>query len=199
MRTTFLYRASYYLLTFMLAPALMAVTRPKCAAGPPTPESYTWNFPQEASTLLQNVKQQDSHVLGEVGTLQQLSRDGDGDRIGWQSAATTLNQIRDHVNDMDGMLCRLRTIRRVALPWQQQAIDRLAPHLIELTDYTQSALTYLNRNQEHPYMYPFQQDVEYMWLRADGIYNSVNQYEEYAADLHQVQQLNRRLDLKTTS
>ena len=131
--------------------------------------------------------------------LQTFNRDGA--LISWEMDADVLTQAQAQVNAMDEELCRLRLIRRVTLPWQQKAIDRVAPKMIELTDYVEDALQNLNEkhNTVNTLDRSFAQDADFMYRRADTIARSIGNFEEYAAARTEIQQLSPKLGMHAGS
>jgi len=127
----------------LLLPGATGSMNRSCALGPPTAQSYTWNFPREAQGLLKEVVSEAREVRQNADTLQRMTTDPD---IDWEPQAMELNQIRGAINEMGTRLCRLESIRRVASPWEQKAIDADAPLIAEMANEAQAAITYLNDN-----------------------------------------------------
>lgn len=115
--------------------------------------------------------------------------------------ADVLTNAQAQVDAMDNELCRLRVIRRVTLPWQQKAIDRAAPTVIELTDYVRDAIQNLNNNQITVNILDrsYAQDVDFMYRRANTIAGSIGNFEEYAAARTEIRQLSPKLGMRGTS
>lgn len=67
----------------------------------------------------------------------------------WESHASQLNQIKDHVNRLGNQLESLQNMRFSAASWQQEAIDSVAPVAVEVADRTNAAIEHLNENQQH--------------------------------------------------
>jgi hypothetical protein len=159
----------------LFSPGLFAASAKLCQTGPPTAASYTWNFPKEASGLLVQMKADAVQVRTIADNLGAIDREGYENF--WQYDATLLTSARTRVNDMDGMLCRLETIRRVSAPWEKQALDRIRPSVVELTDTTQATIQYLNQNHD-ALMYPAYTDqAQAMYDKANRIINFVDQYQ----------------------
>jgi hypothetical protein len=128
----------------MLAlPLLLGAASKICVTGPPTAESYTWNFKEEASQLLGETRWRAQQVQMQADLLESFSRQP---AVNWQSHANTLTQIRAEVNSMGADLCRLHTIRRVTDPWEQAAIDRVTPEVVTLANQTELAIEFLKEN-----------------------------------------------------
>ena len=166
---------------------LFAASPRLCPTGPPTAASYTWNFPREASGLLVQMKDDAVQVRSIADKLDALDRDP-FDNF-WQYDATLLNSARTRANAMDGMLCRLETIRRVSSPWEKQAISRVAPSVVELSDSTQAAIHYLNHNQEALMFPAYTNQAAVMYNKANRIVNFVDQYQKYVSERTQARVL----------
>jgi hypothetical protein len=172
----------------LFSPGVFAASAKLCQTGPPTAASYTWNFPKEASGLLVQMKTDAMQVKNIADNLGAVDREGYNNF--WQYDATLLTSARARVNDMDGMLCRLETIRRVCAPWEKQAIDRIRPSVIELTDTTQATIQYLNHNHD-ALMYPAYTDqAQVMYNKANRIINFVDQYQTYVNERTEARELN---------
>jgi hypothetical protein len=199
MRLTFWLKGFCGVASLLVMAALPMAATEQCQTGPPTPASYTRNFPKEASALLQQMGTQAIQVRDLADQLQTFNRDGA--LISWEMDADVLTQAQAQVNAMDEELCRLRLIRRVTLPWQQKAIDRVAPKMIELTDYVEDALQNLNEkhNTVNTLDRSFAQDADFMYRRADTIARSIGNFEEYAAARTEIQQLSPKLGMHAGS
>lgn len=168
---------------------LFAASAKLCPTGPPTAASYTWNFPKEASGLLVQMKTDAMQVQNIADTLEALDREPFENY--WQYDATLLNRARTRANAMDGMLCRLETIRRVSSPWEKQAISRIAPSVVELSDTTRSAIHYLNRNQVALMFPAYTDQAEIMYNKANRIVNFVDEYQKYVNERTEARTLRR--------
>jgi len=185
--------------TLLLAPALLMGSTDQCQTGPVTPASYTWNFPNEASHLLQQMKDQAIQVRDQADQLRAFDREGA--LISWDVDADVLTNAKAEVNTMDKELCRLRVIRRVTLPWQQEAIDRVVPKMIELTDYVGDAIQ--NVNDHHMTVNTldksYAEEADFVYQRANNIARSIGNFEEYAAARTEIHQLSPKLDMQAGS
>jgi hypothetical protein len=145
MRTGFWRKSMYFLFSVLIGPAvLLAYSPAPCGGGKPTPESYKWNFPKEASQILNQIKI-DSYKIRDSAAQLRVD-DRTANLVGWQAEADLLNRLRYQVNRMDSTTCRLRTIAPVTTPQQQQAIKAVLPEMIIITDEAQSAIRFLNNN-----------------------------------------------------
>ncbi|MBZ5513821.1 MAG: hypothetical protein LAN62_03065 [Acidobacteriia bacterium] len=107
--------------------------------------SKTWNFPAEATQLLNDVRAKSEDVVqqSDAQTLLNEHYTTDWTHVGYQLAL-----VRSDVNAMGKDLCRLQAIRRVADPWQQREIHRITPRLQDMAAQTEASIVLLNNNQQ---------------------------------------------------
>ncbi len=186
---------SGYLIAAMVAlPALAAAAPKECVAGKPTAQSYTWNFDREASRLLSRLEQDSLNARMHAATLQTFD---ENQQVHWQTHASELMSIKRDINDMGSKLCRLETIRRVVEPWQQQAIDRVAPQIRLMADNEGDALTFLNNNHEYLWAPTYRKYADNLYSEASQVSHSVNNYEELAKLHKENRQLQENLGTKS--
>jgi hypothetical protein len=159
-----------FLAAFSLASAAFAATPPVCKCGPPTPESYKWNFSQEASGLLAKLHQDAYRVRDSADYLEKYNREPF--LIDWRTDAVTLDSIQDQIDKMDQILCRLRIIERVLPPEQQAEINEITAATVELTDTAQAAIHYLNNNQDRLFLPQYTAYAHEMYSEAGRIERS---------------------------
>jgi len=179
MKSTFLRKCLCGGIATLLGPSLlMAITVKECPIRPATPESYKWNFPKETSGLFQEMMQRADDVKNDAEQLQILQSDvGEMGGMSWQGEAPLLEETVKDVNSMNEMLCRLRQIERVDRPWQQHAINRMAPKLVELASYTQASMDYLNSHHDYLFDPAYNTDINGIYLRAKQVRRIVRNSE----------------------
>jgi hypothetical protein len=196
----FMHRCAYLILALAIAPLLMAGTKSANDVNEMSStrsEASDWNLHQEASTLLTRVHTMAYQVTDESYLLRSYNRTPN--LVGWQSDAALLDRIRTHVNDMDQMISRLREMRGKVLPWQRKAIDQITPGVIELTDYTQNAIGYLNGHHHYLWNPDYAADSRYISMAASEVASLADRYTEYATDMRTARKLGRQLGLKERS
>jgi|SRR5664279_3694361 hypothetical protein len=88
------------------------------------------------------------------GLMSQLDTDADqlhsltNSRLHWQTHASRLTTVKDHVNRIGDQLEVLQTMRLSAAPWQQEAIDSLVPAASQVAGHTTSAIDHLNESSQ---------------------------------------------------
>lgn len=126
----------------------------------------------------------------------ELARDSDEmtsllvNDVSWQTHASMLSRIKDHVNNMGKILEKLQSERDEASPWQQEAIDRMVPLLKDIAANTNAAIEHLNQNQLRPvsgdYKDYLQQNADTTHALADMI-SSFVRYGRTRATLEALQ------------
>jgi len=176
----------------LLLPAATKSENRSCALGTPTAQSYTWNFPSEAQELLSDIASDAREARIHTDNLDRFALDP---YISWQSHAIELDAVRDAVNDMGTKLCRLETIRRVALPWEKKAIDEAAPLIAEMASETEAAITYLNDHQSNLVSMTYDGYANGLYQRSDKLVNDMNEFEKFSKVHHEDLQLEKSLGL----
>jgi hypothetical protein len=161
----------------LLLPAATKSENRSCVLGTPTAASYTWNFPSEAQGLLNDIATDAREARVHSDRLDRFASDPD---LSWQSHAVELSAIRDAVNDMGSKLCRLETIRRVALPWEKKAIDDAAPLISEMANEAQAAITFLNDHQQDLFSPAYNGFTAGLYQRSVKLSNDMNEFEKFS-------------------
>lgn len=102
----------------------------------------------QASKLLQQAKISAAQLKTDAEEMESYS----SNQLTWQSHATQINRVKEHVNRSGKILAELHDAREGAEPWQQEAIDKITPMLQELASNTTSIIDHLNdkRHTWHP-------------------------------------------------
>jgi len=186
-------KSVYSISAFLAGSVLLAAASHPTPNGRPVSQSQSHDFQKEASNLLQQIKADAVTVSKLADELHTYSYQPN--EIDFRFQGSLLNDAREQVNQMDEMLTRLRTIRRVTMPWQQKAIDRVTPAMVELTDSTQSATDFLNGHQDYPFSPSYLADSTNMYKEASRIARSVGRFEKYAAADREVRELRPQLGM----
>jgi len=186
-------KSVFCFVAFLAGSVLLSAASRPAPDGRPVSKSQSHGFQKEASNLLQQIKADAVTVSILADELHSYSYPPS--EINFVSQGSLLNDARDQVNQMDQMLTRLRTIRRVTMPWEQKAIDRVTPAIIELTNATQSAVDFLNGHQDFPFSSSYLADSANMYKDASRVARSVGRFEKYAAAVRQVQELRPQLGM----
>lgn len=182
----------YLFAAALLLPAATKSENRSCALGTPTAESYAWNFPGEAQALLSDIASDARAARIHTDTLDRFAMDTS---VGWQLHAVELDAVRDAVNDMGTKLCRLETIRRVSLPWEQKAINEAAPLIAEMANEAQAAITFLNDHQSNLVGMTYDGYMDGLYQRSDKLANEMNEFEKFSKVHHEDIHLEKSLGL----
>lgn len=178
-------------------PVIAAAATPQtCKPGVATPESYKWDFVQEASQLLDGVQREALKVESHADTLHSFVMNP---YIGWEGHASELAPIKEEINDMGRKLCRLEVIRRAVSPWEREAIDRAAPQIRLLADNAQDALSYMDRNEGNFWMPDYGKYVSNLYNESSQLSQTMRNFEEYAKVHSEDVHLHQTLGLKAGS
>ena len=178
MRSIFWKTVSFLSVAALLSPLGLFASSSDCT-GTPSSLSNTWASQREATELLEDVHSRAAQILNYADRLEALNREGPVSV--WQDQARQLQNIRDNVNKMAPSLCRLQAIKSVALPWQQQVIDRILPMAMDLAAETKLAIKLLDTHQGRTYaVSEYTTGVEGIYSIADGVARSVRHFPEYA-------------------
>lgn len=101
--------------------------------------------------------------------------------IDWHADARILNSERYWANDMDRIMCRLRTIQKVLPPDQQAEIKTPAPSVYEVTDTTQAAIQFLNTHPNWLFVARYEGYPTAMYNEADRAEAATANSGQYAA------------------
>jgi len=197
MRINVLYKGVLVAATLCVAPAALSAAPRAGQPGADTLQSGKRAFAINASNLLQQVQFDAVSVKDDADQLQsRLLAPYESDGV---ADGDLLERVRDRVNEMDKLLSQLRENQTAASPWQQKAIDRIAPSVVNLTDTTQAAIISLNDNRGHPYLSNLPSLARDISDRASQIVRATENFERYASARHELRQLEQTLGLKGNS
>ena len=123
------------LLAVALVAGLMLTARAVCAQNATAQTSR-----KDVSQLLEQSKAAAVQLEHDALVLESFTRGN----LSWRSHAEQLTKIKEHINTMGADVKRLQDLRPAAAPWQQQAIDRIVPFMVEMASLTESAIEHLN-------------------------------------------------------
>ena len=191
MRTSLWFKSMYFGFSVLMGSAMLLARTPAiCQSGNPTPESANGDFPKEASQILSQIRVDSFKIRDSAAQLE--ADDGESYLVGWQSESDLLSEVRDQVNQMDSKICRLRTIAPMTTAEQQQAINRILPQMVVLTDETEAAIRFLNENPSYLWAPHYNEYAVAMYNSANFIYHDLqNRGWEYTATRHQSPQTSR--------
>lgn len=160
----------------------LAMAPRECVPGHPAAVSDTGNFQNRADSLLQDLQNQATQVRRHAATLRSFAR---SDEVSWQAHADQLRQVKAEINDMGQKLCRLTANRGRLAPWQQQALDRIAPNVRLAADNAEDAINFLNAHQLSLWEPTYRAYVRNLYRDANQVSTAMNHFQQYARAQHQ--------------
>ncbi|PYV53080.1 MAG: hypothetical protein DMG98_22020 [Acidobacteria bacterium] len=100
----------------------------------------------DVTRLLTEAKEKAAVLSQDADQMEAFTRSN----VSWESHATMLEDIKQHINDLGRVTEKLQSERNSASPWQQQAIDRMLPLMRELASNTTAAINHLKEHQTQP-------------------------------------------------
>jgi len=175
--------------TAFLSASFLAASTPLCQCGPPTAESYKWNFSNEAADLLSQVNVDSYYAERAAARLESYDR-AERELIDWHADAAVLSRERYWANDMDRKLCRLETIKRVLPAAQRAEINEVAPAILEVTNTTQATMQYLRANPNQLFIAAYEN-------YADALYSEARRAKAASANAMEYREANYRYNAQT--
>ena len=93
--------------------------------------------------LLAQAKTQAAQLATEADQMTSYTRSTDT----WQSHATQVTVIKEHINALGKTLQQMEDGRASAAPWQQEAVDRIVPLAKELASSLDTTINHINQNK----------------------------------------------------
>lgn len=196
MRINFLYQGVVLAATLCVAPAALLAS-PK--GGPSGDRAVTANtgVSPKVSSQLEQIQIDAVSVERNAGRLQALLRGGFLNTK--QDDAPLVENVREHVNEMNKHLSYLRVHQAEASPLQQRIIEQVAYPAIELADTTSGAIDVLNNDATHLYMSDLPGWVNAIYNEASRVNQTVGDFDKYVHARHEERQLQQTLGLKNNS
>ena len=143
-----------------------------------------------------------TQILGEARVeAGELARDADETEslirsdVSWQTHAEMLDRVKEHVNNMAGIIQKLESERSSGSELQEQAVDRTLPLLKELAANTTAAINYLNQNKTRPLGDPYTQYLKENADTAHELASTVSSLYDYEKSMAKVDTLKNKLEL----
>jgi hypothetical protein len=131
----------------------------------------------------------------------ELARDADETEtlirsdVSWQTHADMLERVKEHVNNMGGIINKLGDARSSGSELQEQAVDRILPLLNELAANTTAAINYLNQNKTRPVGEPYTQYLVDNAETAHQLASTVSSLDQYEKSMAKIGALKNKLEL----
>lgn len=116
--------------------------------------------------------------------------------LGWQTHASKITEIKEHVNALGKTVSKLDQTKRAASAWQKTAIERINPILRELAANTTGIIDHLNKEQGR--LLNTQDHKDYLKANAQLASNMaevVSDFVDYGQTKAKFENLSRKLEL----
>jgi hypothetical protein len=140
--------------------------------------------------LLVQIHSLGQHLRNDAATLESLNHSSRS----WRSHAHALDELRDGIGSMGGLLGRLLQIREEVLPWQQQALDRISPSLENLAIRTEAAVLHLEAYRAHLLLPDYQNHLTAIAQGASEVHESLGASLAYAEGQQRIDWLMRSFE-----
>ncbi len=168
----------------------------ECVPGKATAESYNWNFRQEANQLMQGIQDDAAVASHHASTLESYA---DTPEMSWQTHDGQLQSLKTEINDMGRKLCRLEAIRSAVAPWQQRTIDQMSKDLVLMANSADDAILYVTTHQRYLWNPTYENYMDNLYNLSSSLRKTADHAVEYARVRAKDQQLNREMEMKSSS
>jgi hypothetical protein len=111
----------------------------------------------------------------------------------WQTHATLLQSVKEHVNQLGRTIAKLQAERSEASTWQQKGIDRVIPLLSELAENTTAAINHINTNQVRPVSGYYSDYLDENAETAHELYRIISATIEYGHTRDKMEKLEEQI------
>ena len=113
------------------------------------------------------------------------------------SYATKVAMIKGHVNNTGKLLAKMKEAEATGSPWQQTAIKRIEPLLMELAESTTATIEYLNANQQKVHFPEFKDYVRANYEIAVDLEALIRDFVNYGESKERFERLGEKLELNS--
>lgn len=147
----------------------------------------------EVSRLLQDARDDAAVLSRDADEMEALTRTD----VSWQTHASMLETVKDHVNQLARVTEQLQAKRSMASPWQQQAIDRMMPLLKELATNTTAAINHLKDHKTRPTSGSYPEYLKQNAETSHALSDMVSSFVRYDHTRAKLERLEQRLEIAT--
>ena len=169
-----------------IATCILGALATPCVAADPNP-----NY-ENVSKLLSEAKSLAFQVKEDASALEGYSRSGSS----WELHSAALAQMREHINALGKQVTKLEEARKTAAPWQNAAIERVRPALVEMAYNAGIVIDYITNNQKRVNVLgEFKDYVEANADLADELSGLVADFVDYGKTRQRLADLAKKLEL----
>ena len=100
-------------------------------------------------------------------------------QLSWQTHVDKLSVMKQHVNEMGKMLTELEGMKPKATLFQEKAIEAARPHLEDLAQRVQKAITWVNEDRNSISKTEYRDNLHGIWVSSDALYKDVDTVIDY--------------------
>jgi hypothetical protein len=120
-------------------------------------------------------------------------------RLSWESHSARVSLMKEHINALIKDYNDLAEMRPDAVPWQQEAIDRIEPLVRETADQLTALIEHMNQNQSRLHMKPYRDYVNAHYKVVSNLHKVIADFVDYGEAKEQKEAMERELALPTTA
>ena len=158
----------------LLSPSAVVAAVQSCAGFAPT---FPSNYSEQASALLQDVRNDGKQIADQIADLRRLEKDAD---VSWGTHALQLERIQSEIEEMNNKLCRLETVQRVAEGWQRQVIFYVIPRLQAMSNNTHLAIDHVVHHKGELWEPSYRRCTENLHNDAAAVADAIDHGEHLA-------------------
>ncbi len=171
----------------LIALAFMLATASKYMAAQTTDST-------ELTSLLSDAKSEAVLVEQDAEKLDSYTNS----RLAWQTHATQLNSMKEHVNKLGEITKQLNDMSGQGSPWQQEAISRINPLLRNMADQLTTTIKHLNDNKDRIHMQAYRDYTRANYELASRTATVIGDFVEYGKARSKAESLEQKLELPAT-
>jgi hypothetical protein len=145
----------------------------------------------QISELLSEARGHAIAAENEAATLDAYTRS----RLNWRSHGTQLEVMKKHVNELGKIAGEMNDLKAEGSPWQQDAIQQVAPLLEEMASNLTKAIEHLNANQSQVHMQTFRDYARTNYELAKRTADLIRDYVDYDEARSAAESLEQKLEV----
>jgi uncharacterized surface protein with fasciclin (FAS1) repeats len=100
-------------------------------------------------------------------------------QLSWQTHTDKLSVMKEHINEMGKMLAELEGMKPKATLFQEKAIAAARPHLEDLAQRVEKAITWVNEDRKSISKTEYKDNLHGIWESSDKLYRDVDTIIDY--------------------
>lgn len=149
------------------------------------------NDSEQINQLLASIKTHAMNADNDAARLESYTRS----RLSWQSHASQLTIIKEHVNDLINDYNDMKRLRDSGSTWQQESIDRLEPLVQEMSNHLTTTIQHLNEHPLRIHMQPYRDYVRANQELVGKTHAIIKDFVEYGDAKAKADSLEQKLEL----